>query len=304
MSDVALIIIYNHQYNKNIARLESMYGDRFSNIYHLVPFYQGNQPNVIPVYENSFYFQGYVSQGLKHFFKKEYKHYFFIGDDLIVNPLVNEQNYTTYLKLDDTSCFFPYFIHMQEPNWWWRKSQALSYNIALEGVEVKAQLPTYEQAAAKFAEKGFDTSPIDFDVLRKYPNSIKGWLQTMRHQPFLPIGYWYKKRKKKKRHLPYPLIGGYADLFVISADTIQQFAHYCGAFAATELFVEIAIPTALILTAKQIITENDITLKGEALWNQEDFKKLEHYNNDLTKLLKEFPANNLYLHPVKLSQWK
>ena len=58
---VALIIIYNHQYNKNIDVLERIYKDRFHDIYHLVPFYRGDRKNVIPVYESSHYFQGYIS---------------------------------------------------------------------------------------------------------------------------------------------------------------------------------------------------------------------------------------------------
>lgn len=77
MSEVALIVIYNHQYNKNIDSVEKIYKGRFSNIYHLMPFYEGDKANVIPVCENSFYFQGYISQGYNTFFKEKYAHYFF-----------------------------------------------------------------------------------------------------------------------------------------------------------------------------------------------------------------------------------
>ena len=62
MTKVALIIIYNHQYIKNIEITERIYNGKFSNIYHLVPFYHGVRSNVIPVYDNSHYFQGYVAQ--------------------------------------------------------------------------------------------------------------------------------------------------------------------------------------------------------------------------------------------------
>ncbi len=58
MSKIALVIIYNHQYNKNIDILERIYKGRFSHIYHLIPFYQGDKENVIPVYDASLYFQG------------------------------------------------------------------------------------------------------------------------------------------------------------------------------------------------------------------------------------------------------
>ena len=99
MSSVALIIIYNHRYEKNIDVLERIYRGRFTDIFHLMPFYTGNKKNVIPVYENSMYFQGYVSQGLKAIFDEKYSHYLFVADDLILNPVINEATYEQYLKL-------------------------------------------------------------------------------------------------------------------------------------------------------------------------------------------------------------
>jgi hypothetical protein len=38
---VALLVIYNHRYDKNITRVEALYKKRFSHIYHVVPFYDG-----------------------------------------------------------------------------------------------------------------------------------------------------------------------------------------------------------------------------------------------------------------------
>jgi hypothetical protein len=104
MSNVALVVIYNHQYNKNISIIEKIYRERFSNIFHLVPFYEGTQNNVIAVYENSFYFQGYVAQATKKLIGS-YEHYFFIADDLILNPEINQINYKEKLKLDTKSSF-------------------------------------------------------------------------------------------------------------------------------------------------------------------------------------------------------
>ena len=60
---IALVVIYNHRFDGNISIVEDLYRERFSNIFHLVPFYDGDRPDVIPVYENSFQFQGYIAQG-------------------------------------------------------------------------------------------------------------------------------------------------------------------------------------------------------------------------------------------------
>ena len=112
------------------------------------------------------------------------------------------------------------------------------------------------------------------------------------------------------------MIGGYSDIFLISSDTIKEFCHYCGVFAVTKLFVEIALPTALVLSAKELITEKDIDLAGKAFWPDgwvrlggnferanNDFDELDKFNDNLKDLLNDFPENYLYIHPVKLSKW-
>ena len=75
---ICLVIIYNHRYDQNIKILEQIYKGRFAAIYHLVPFYDGKKQNVIPVYESSYQFQGYVAQGMKYFYNNNYTHYLFI----------------------------------------------------------------------------------------------------------------------------------------------------------------------------------------------------------------------------------
>ena len=132
MHKVALIIIYNHAHNENIEIIERIYKDRFSNIYHLVPFYKGGKTNVIPVYESSFHFQGYVNQGFKSFFREDYTHYLFAADDLILNPGINESNYTGHFKLNSKTCFLPGFITLHETKVWWPEQLAatiLSFHV-------------------------------------------------------------------------------------------------------------------------------------------------------------------------------
>jgi hypothetical protein len=304
MDKVALIIIYNHQYNKNISITENIYGDRFTNIYHLVPFYNGDKSNVIPVYESSYFFQGYVAQGLKSFFKENYSHYFFIGDDLILNPIINEENYHLHLKLGENTSFIPEIINLYERSIYWaRVIQAYQYSLDVPGVEAKNQLPDYNTALQLVKEFGLDIKPLTFDQIWKPPVSLNDYVKTLFKDKEHTLQFFSNLIKKKQYPLPYPIIGGYSDIFVISSSTIKQFSHYCGVFAATKLFVELAIPTSLILSTKEIVTENDLELQGKALWTAEDFLLLDRYENKLEKLLDEFPENQLYLHPVKLSKW-
>ena len=303
-SKVALIIIFNHRYDKNFPFLDKMYGGRFSNIYYIVPFYNGDRKDVIAVYEHSFRFQGYITQALDKFFADRYEHYFFIADDLILNPVINEQNYKEYLKLTAQDSFLSAIINLHErkPHEWWpRIRQAYDYNPKAPGVEIINELPTYDQALELFNKAGLTIKPLDFhQVYQKEKFSFgslgkKGYLKKILRQV---------KHRNTAFRLKYPLIGSYSDILVVSGPHMKQFARYCGIFAASDLFVEIAIPTALVLTTHHIKQERDLALQGMALWTPDELKILEPYGNDLQNLLTNFPKNFLYLHPVKLSKWK
>lgn len=304
MNKVALIIIYNHQYNKNIEVLEEIYRERFSNIFHLVPFYNGEKENVIPVYENSFYFQGYVAQAFKSFFNQEFEHYFFVADDLILNPIINERNYDKHLKLSNNACFLPELLTFHEiKDWWERTEEAFRYRIRVGGVEAENQIPSYELAIQQFSNHGLKIQSLRFNQVYNKMNLPKSltYIQIIEYIKYTIRSF---ENKKKLYDLSYPLVGGYSDIFVVSAENIKLFCHYCGVFAATNLFAEVGLPTSMVLSARKIITEKDLDLKGKALWTEDDYQILEKYKHNLNTLLEDFPKENLYLHPIKLSKWK
>jgi hypothetical protein len=303
MKKVALVIIYNHQFNKNIQIIENIYKERFSDIYHIVPFYNGDKKNVIPVYECSYYFSGYIAQSYTQLFNEQYNHYFFVADDLILNPVINENNYNDYLCLGDGCSFIPGFINLNETREWWeRVSEAYNWSISVPGVEANNQLPDYEEALKKFVQFRLSLKSLKFYQIWRKPSSIRDLLRFKNNASYVlgMMQYVFFKRTYK---LSYPLVGSYSDIFIVSGDAIKQFCHYCGVFATTKLFVELAIPTSLVFSAKEIKTEESLNLKGKALWNKQDFKELDKYNLSLRTLLDQFPSNYLYLHPVKLSKW-
>ncbi|WP_269225943.1 hypothetical protein [Flavobacterium eburneipallidum] len=303
MSEVVLIIIYNHKYDKNIEILEQIYKDRFSNIYHLIPFYTGEKKNVIPVYESSYNFQGYVSQGFKTYFKEEYKHYFFVADDLILNPIINETNYSQHLHLKSKTSFVPETIGLHERGeFWTHVVKAFNWNVNLPGVEAKNELPDYATALQLFSNFGLEIKPLTYLQLYK-KQEFPGLAKIKKFQSYYSWKKTLIENKNKEFHLSYPLISSYSDVFVISADSIKQFIHYCGVFASTGLFVEIAIPTAIVLSADEIVIEKDLELKGGALWTPEQCEILDKYDRKLELLLNDFPEKLLYLHPIKLSKW-
>jgi len=301
--EVALIILFNHRFDKNIEILEKIYKDRFSHIFHIIPFYDGLKENVIAVYENSYNFEGYIAQAFRQIVQADFEHYFFVADDMVINPIINEHNYKEHLKLKESTCFLPYFNELHkipQDQFWSRVVEAYRYQVKCDGVESANEIPGYEDALAQLNRFGLEIQPLKYDQI--FP-SMKFPKKFYRVKKLFNYLKWLKKsRMKTDYHLPYPLVGGYADIFVISADAIRKFAHYCGVFAATDLFVEIAIPTAIALSASEIVTEKDLLLKGKALWSDDELKELEPFENQLKNYIHHFPKDYLYLHPVKLSK--
>lgn len=305
---VALVIIYNHRYDNNIPKIEEIYSNKFKNIFHLVPFYDGTKENVIAVYENSFYFEGYVAQA-KYFLKKQGKfdHFLFIGDDLILNPQINESNYKDYFNIDLNASFLPNYIELStKEDYWDRLLDAVNYRFSIRGLEIENQKPNYDEAINKFREKNL-TEPFVISKLiyklpkrNEYSKGILGYIKYIREKKRIK-----ELLKIEKIKLEYPLVGSYSDIFIISNNNFDRFTHLCGVFSASKLFVELALPTAMVLSCDKIITENDLSMKGITFWTHEEnvtFQK--QYNLSINDLFSSFPKDALYFHPVKLSKWK
>lgn len=286
---IALLVIYNHRFDKNIGRIRELYAGRFSHVYHIMPFYDGNENDVIPVYESSYCFSGYISQAYTHLKHLGFTHFFVVADDMILNPSLNEHSIWEQMGIDYSDSYIDEIVCFQNggKRWWRRIIDALDYTLDQLGVELKGILPSKEEAQRRF----------DFHKLPYTPIPRKELLRNPRKKDFV-------KMLTRSCALKYPLVRAYSDILLIPADVMPKFANYCGAFAATRLFVEMAIPTALILSADNIKLGNDVKLKPGAMWFEQDFKILEGYNNSLEKLLREFPEGKLYLHPIKLSKWK
>jgi hypothetical protein len=166
-------------------------------------------------------------------------------------------------------------------------------------------LPSYEEAVKKFNHHGMDVLPLTKENIfgnQTPPN--KKWLEYWLFKQYHLRYKWKPYKKKGKIELPYPVAGSYSDILIVTKESIYDFCRYCGIMAAVGLFVELAIPTALLLASKKIMQEKDILLKGKALWSAAEVEEVEKtFNKSLTSLMKGFPADQLYYHPVKLSKW-
>ena len=288
---IALLVIYNHRFDKNIPLIDKMYEGRFSHVYHIVPFYDGTKENVIPVYASSHYFQSYISQAYTHLRNKGFTHYFVVADDMILNPVINETNIWDVTGLNEDECMYPSeFWILQKLPWCWSWiDNVLHYNPKIKGVEIEHILPSIKEAEESFRFHNLPVSKIPLRSIYQPP-----FKDLLLHLPRLPFS----------RKLKYPLVAGYSDIFMVTADVMDNFCKYCGAFAATNLFVEAAIPTSLVLSAKKIRKESSLKLHSGALWGK-DFELFnKKYNFSLELLKSNFPNDKLFIHSIKLSKWK
>lgn len=317
MTKIALLILYNHRYDKNIERLEALYEGKFSYIFHIMPFYDGTKENVIPVYESSYYFQSYIAQAYHHIKKLDFTHYFVVADDMILHPTINENNLLEVTGIGYNNCFISDIREIYD--YLILRPAFKQYTIKQKGVEVDQILPSRKEALQLFENHHLRTNDMECDYLRK---CLKLMIKQKRLRA--TIGILQELIHKKKRQITYPLVWGYSDILLITKDVMPTFVTYCGAFAATKLFVEYAIPTALIFSTESIVTDEQLSMHGipqiyprKKIQESSDIvmtKKKnttiekevfdEKYHNSLQTLLTDFPKNTFFIHPIKLSQWK
>ena len=101
------------------------------------------------------------------------------------------------------------------------------------------------------------------------------------------------------------MIEGYSDIIVVPKDHLELFCHYCGIFAAMNLWVDAAVGTALLLSGSPVKTEVNSSYFGTEYWHDDELKKrLSHTNKKLDRIKNVFKEKELYIHPIKLSAYK
>jgi len=317
--EVCLAILFNHKFDKNLEKLDRIYSGRFRDVRYIVPFYEGNRKDVIPVYENSWEFEGYIAQAARSLEDEKYSHYIFIADDLILNPRLNSSNILSELGIGESTAYIKELTALSEMSFGWlpllrtlrlldgfespnlRKKHLEERSPQLElrkGVKAVQELPDSETAAAIFAEKRITMKEISAKNLRGlrgeylYDNVIQSTL-------FLT---W--KKIKGGFFLKYPLAASYSDFIIVPSSSFRKFCHYLGVFAAIGVFAEIAIPTSLILACGKIVSQRDLDWKGTELWGSDEINGFSEKNgHSLKTLYGSFGEKQLYVHPVKLSKW-
>ena len=296
MVNICLSFVFNHQFENNIPKLRSLYEDRFSSIRYLSPFSRNKDPDVIPIFETSVHFQGYFAQAFRHL-PRNCDYYIFCGDDLILNPSLNEHNIIDSLNCNESS-YIKYLNPIWEHSFAWHKFEECNrfteneYTIPYQNL-----LPSRNELLQKYENHGLYYRNLGF-------HNFKGVKEKIITINRIKSGISYFLKNGNKRFVNYPVVEGYSDLIVIPHDHLELFCHYCGIFAAMNLWVDAAVATALILSGSEIKTEKDCNYSGTEYWSGDEIiNRLKTINYKLDKIGEIFDKEELYIHPIKLSAY-
>lgn len=315
---VCLVVIFNHRYDKVLPKLRQIYHSRFKTIRFLMPFYDGDDTDVIPVFESSYSFQGYVAQAAKDLQQLDCDTYFFVADDMFLNPELNEFNLDTRLGVEKGKSYCE-SISQANLSMHWDKGRVMQsihtfkpfYYQTYVNYESELMLPfdafnkakKYGYADWKLA-KGYKYAGPPISRIIQYCNNILFLLRWLGH--IYPRTITNLERAWKRRNeFPYPLFMGYSDWFILSKEDLMPVAHAFGVMSGMKVFVEIAIPTVMFLYCKKLGLAKELKLRGKAVWTNEEKRAIEDKNErNLANLEKNFPSGYMYLHPVKMSRWE
>lgn len=302
-----LVIVMNHRYEANLPRLRRMYSGRFPMLRFLVPFYGGHDPDVIPVFESSHFFEGFIAQASATLLEIPADCYVFCADDMIPSPRLDSENVAEQLAIDRHDAYAQRLEPLTNvPFDWIVATRALDVFSLFNGVEWTRELPPPDEAFALAASRGIRFGRLGLHQYAGFHwrTRWRGGLRMLRRVVTTRI-------RGDVTGLPYPLVIAYSDFFAIRRARLGDFAHLCGVFAAMGLYVEVAIPTALLLTCPSVVVEKpsgqelavETTWHGLPLWNDEPAKFAELHGASIASLIADWPDDRLYVHPVKLGQW-
>lgn len=318
----ALVVLFNHQYDRNIPVIREIYSGRFSGLLQLMPYYRGSDPDVCSVYGNSFQFYDYILQARERIRNLEGDHILIIGDDLLLNPKFDEFSTPSLLGIHgDGTCYLDGFVDVSLPQCYRGTVEAHRFSMTPPGIDagsVNKNVPSYEEARQILKSRNL----MRHDELSRVRMFMPKWCpgggihanwKVLKGRIWHLLNHW--KHRIKKYPYSYPVVFGYSDIVCLPKGKFDDFCRILEVFAAWNMFVELAIPTALqLLPGTRLATLEDTRYKSGNVWFPQDPEHFEAMNGvieelvssssgDIGKLLSSFPEEYLYLHPVKLSRF-
>ncbi|WP_455563987.1 hypothetical protein [Akkermansia massiliensis] len=245
-----------------------------------------------------------------------------IGDDLLLNPRFDEFSTPSLLGIHgEDTCYLDGFVDVSLPVCYRGTVEAHRFSTAPAGIDagsVNRNVPSYGEARQILKSRNL----MRHDELSRVRMFLPKWnpgggvhanWKVLKGRAWHLLNYW--KHRIKKYRYSYPVVFGYSDIVCIPKGKFDDFCRILEVFSAWNMFVELAIPTALqLLPGTRLATLEDTRHKSGNVWFPQDPEHFEAMNavidgmvsssgGDLGKLLASFPEEYLYLHPVKLSRF-
>ena len=316
---VCLAAIYNHQFPSNVDKLEKVYKGKFDKIWHIMPFYKGDDSRVITVYENSYQFQGYIAQSIDKIYEEDFDYYIFMGDDVLMRPDFSNETIEEILKIDENTSFIARNIRVINNALLvtrrWLMPSVLNYIYSDSKSEFEKKLPSINDMIQKYkslnlkcpllSENKIRYTQEFFGLANLYNFFYKYNLEGTPIDAKKFLNEYKEKDDSASVKYMFPLALGFSDLFVVPKKFIKDFARYCGIFAAVRIFAEVAVPTALCIASDKVNKPEDIGLKVVNYCSTDERRKQlpEKYEKSIKKVLEQWENENILLHPVKYSIW-
>jgi len=319
---ICLVVVFNHRFEQNLPILRAYYSSRFSHIRFLMPFADDlaeKEADVISVHYSSYIFQGFFGEAREPLAALKCDAYLVVGDDLIVNESLNENNIYVRLNLPQGHAYIKNLASLYDSPISLSRNRITYRAFFSDGFHWEKDLPSPAEAFERSKRYGIAHRPLgirNFPPLWTRPGAVSlltalAWIMVRDHSSRL-----FSWRCKD---VIYPAFYSYSDFFIIPGAEWDRFARYCEVTAAMQMFVESAIPLAMVLACEKVDTEFEYGEKHDATspkrrmpmrgievpWGGVERVKFEEsFDKDFDLLVESFKSDILYYHPVKLSRWK
>lgn len=161
---ICVCVLMNHPYPKNIPIIRRLYRGRFSKVVFVMPFERSSDPDVFTVYRGGYSHAAFITDVHEKLMEIDCDYYFVIHDDVLLNPILNENNFLDYFPLAPDDGFIPSIVkpgdHIGHHPWYpgvvakllFPKSQL--FGSGMDAASLVKYMPPVEQVRAKLDAAG------------------------------------------------------------------------------------------------------------------------------------------------------
>jgi hypothetical protein len=298
-----LCVIFNHPFKEQIPLLRELYGRRFDKLLFLHPLDRAAAASDVYVaYGGGFTFDIMIVSARERILQAfaDCDVVLFAHNDLLLSPEILAQTFAMQYRVVPGTILTAGVGHLSSAlnTWSWSFRAAINWlmprALFAGGADAaRAFLPSRDEAQARARALGLsDTTmllPASEAELAKLPPIFRAvhesiFVQQTADGSLEPVD------------LGYPLFTGYSDFFAIPVPLLADWFGNLGPLSAMLIFAEVAIPTAHVLTAKRLISLQDLGRSGQMLWGAQ-----RGTIDDIQWVADRFDKGDVFIHPMKFN---